>query len=403
MTASSDPTPIAESQPGGDDLPAITARALRLRLRQQEILAELGVLALQGTPFPDLIETTVTLVAEGMQAEFCKAMEHLPERNCLIVRAGVGWDEGVVGHATVGADLESPAGFALRTGKPVISNHLDHEGRFRTPELLVAHGIHRAMNVILQGEGKPWGVLEVDSRSDGSFTEHDVAFLRGAANLLGMAIERQRFERDLKASLEQQEILLQEGNHRVTNSLQLVASMLSLQSSAASTTELREQLQEAVSRISAIARAHERLYRTRQIRNLNLGDYLTDICKDMDDAAGQCDVHVSVAEEVQITTDRAISISLVVTEFITNAAKHAYSSGETRPIWVTLERDGDMLTISVRDAGDGLPEGFDPKKSKGLGMRIVSGLLAQLKAELTVKRDEPGTAFVMTISIHGQR
>jgi two-component sensor histidine kinase len=230
-----------------------------------------------------------------------------------------------------------------------------------------------------------------------------VAFLRGAANLLGMAIERQRFERDLKASLEQQEILLQEGNHRVTNSLQLVASMLSLQSSAASTTELREQLQEAVSRISAIARAHERLYRTRQIRNLNLGDYLTDICKDMDDAAGQCDVHVSVAEEVQITTDRAISISLVVTEFITNAAKHAYSSGETRPIWVTLERDGDMLTISVRDAGDGLPEGFDPKKSKGLGMRIVSGLLAQLKAELTVKRDEPGTAFVMTISIHGQR
>jgi two-component sensor histidine kinase len=62
-----------------------------------------------------------------------------------------------------------------------------------------------------------------------------------------------------------------------------------------------------------------------------------------------------------------------------------------------------MLTISVRDAGDGLPEGFDPKKSKGLGMRIVSGLLAQLKAELTVKRDEPGTAFVMTIPIHGQR
>jgi GAF domain len=69
--------------------------------------------------------------------------------------------------ATVGADLESPSGFALRTGKPVISNHLENEQRFRTPELLVEHGIRRAMNVVLQGDGSPYGVLEVDSRSDG--------------------------------------------------------------------------------------------------------------------------------------------------------------------------------------------------------------------------------------------
>jgi two-component sensor histidine kinase len=390
-----------ESQPGGSEAPAITARALRLRLRQQEILAELGVLALQGTPFPDLIETTVALTAEGMQAEFCKAMEHLPERNALLVRAGIGWSPGVVGHATVGADLDSPAGFALRTGKPVISNHLENEERFRTPELLVAHGIRRAMNVILQGEGKPWGVLEVDSRSEGEFTEHDIAFLRGAANLLGMAIERQRIERDLKASLDQQEILLQEGNHRVTNSLQLVASMLSLQSAASSSPELRGQLQEAVSRISAIARAHERLYRTRKIRSLDLGDYLTDICHDMDDAA-QCRVHVTVARGIEIATDRAISISLTVTELITNAAKHAYSSGDDRPIRVTLEKDGDVIAISVRDEGEGLPDGFDLKKSKGLGMRIVSGMLAQLKADMTIVRHNPGTAFIIRMPLKEQ-
>src|SRR5262249_32641600 len=75
--------------------------------------------------------------------------------NRLLVRAGVGWHEGIVGVATVGADLESPSGFALRTGKPVISNHLENEQRFRTPELLVEHGIRRAMNVILQGDGSP--------------------------------------------------------------------------------------------------------------------------------------------------------------------------------------------------------------------------------------------------------
>src|SRR5262249_1244083 len=79
----------------------------------------------------------------------------------------------------------------MRTGKPVISNHLESEERFRTPDLLAAHGVRRAINVILQGDGAPYGVLEVDSRSAGEFSERDIAFLQGAANILGMAIERQ--------------------------------------------------------------------------------------------------------------------------------------------------------------------------------------------------------------------
>src|SRR4051794_14776724 len=116
------------------------------------------------------------------------------------MRAGVGWDHGLVGVASVGADLESPSGYALRTGKPVISNHLESEERFRTPELLRVHGVRRAINVILQGDGPPFGVLEVDSRSEGEFTEHDISFLQGAANVLGMAIERQRYEYRLQAS-----------------------------------------------------------------------------------------------------------------------------------------------------------------------------------------------------------
>src|SRR4051812_49538575 len=132
-----------------------------------------------------------------MEAEFCKVLEYIPPQNRFLVRAGVGWHEGIVGVATVGADLESPSGFALRTGKPVISNHLENEERFRTPELLVRHNIRRAMNVILQGDGKPFGVLEVDSQLEDEFQEHDLGFLQGAANILGMAIERERHERIL--------------------------------------------------------------------------------------------------------------------------------------------------------------------------------------------------------------
>jgi hypothetical protein len=108
-------------------------------LEDQELLAEIGVMALQGGGFERLLAETVRLTAHGMEAEFCKILEHIPDENRFLVRAGLGWEPGIVGKATVGADLESPAGFALQTGQPVISNHLENEQRFRTPELLVRH------------------------------------------------------------------------------------------------------------------------------------------------------------------------------------------------------------------------------------------------------------------------
>ena len=115
MNASSDATgPVVEESPGGqpDDL---TGQALRLRIRQQQLLAELGVFALQGKSFIEMLNHTARITAEGLAAEYCKVMEYLPAENRLLVRAGVGWDEGVVGRATVGADLSSPAGYALST------------------------------------------------------------------------------------------------------------------------------------------------------------------------------------------------------------------------------------------------------------------------------------------------
>jgi len=132
--------PVVEGKPGNEAEEDLTSRALRLRIRQQELLAELGVLALQRTSFTEMLEHTARMTAEGLGAEFCKIMEYIPAEKRLLVRAGVGWGEGVIGKATVGADLDSPAGYALQTGKPVISNHLENEERFRTPELLVEHG-----------------------------------------------------------------------------------------------------------------------------------------------------------------------------------------------------------------------------------------------------------------------
>jgi len=373
--------------------------SVMLRVRQQEILAELGVTALQGASFDALIDRTAVLAAEGMQAEFSKVLEYLPAQKRLLVRAGVGWEPGIVGKATIGADFESPGGFALRTGKPVISNHLGSEDRFRTPDLLLEHGIHRAINVILQGDCEPFGVLEVDSRSSGQFTEFDLSFLQGAANILGMAIERQRFERDLKAALARHEVLLREVDHRVKNSLQLVISFLRLQGDGAEHPEVRHHLQEAAGRISAIARVHQRLNQTAKIESLDLGAYLTDLCKDVDEVAANCTVVAEVIPGVEISTVRAVSTALLVNELIANAAKHAYREGGSAHIWVRLGRaDEDRIVIAVRDQGVGLPQGFDPKSGKGLGMRIVNALARQLDAEIQVEAMHPGTEIRVIMS-----
>src|SRR5215813_8358934 len=313
---SGDPKPVIEPGRDGVEHVELTRRALHLRIRQQEILAELGVLALQGTPFLELLNQTARLTAEGMTAEFCKVLEYLPTQNRLLVRAGVGWHEGIVGTATVGADLESPSGFALRTGKPVISNHLENEERFRTPELLVEHGIRRAMNVILQGDGSPYGELDVDSSSEGEFSQNDIAFLQGAANILGMAIEQQQYQRKLQIALDRHQVLLREVNHRVKNSLQVVSSMLHLQANAVGDQDLGERLNEAASRVNAVGRAYERLAYTADYENIDLIEYLRQIVKDLEPTVAPCRIQFDAPQAVQLAADRAILVGLIINELV---------------------------------------------------------------------------------------
>ena len=391
--------PVVEGKPGKEP-EDLTGRALRLRIRQQELLAELGVLALQRTSFTDLLNHTARMTAEGLDAEYCKIMEYIPADKRLLVRAGVGWGEGVVGNATVGADLDSPAGFALQTGKPVISNHLENEERFRTPELLAEHGIRRAMNVILQGDGLPFGVLEVDSQSEGEFGEHDIAFLQGAANILGMAIEQQQYQRRLQAALDRHQILLKEVNHRVKNSLQVVSSMLHLQANAANDPALSERLMEASTRILAVGRAYNRLAYNADYENVDLVAYLREVVQDLESAVAPCKVQLDTPNDIEFPADRAILVALIVNELILNAGRHAYPDSPGGVIRLQLVLSDDKVSISVSDDGIGLPADFDPALSKRLGTRIALGLAGQLGAELIRKKSNKGAHFTFVVPLH---
>jgi len=390
-------TSVVEATPATAPAGSAGGRSSEERIRQQEILAELGVFALQGASFAELLDRTSRLTAEGLQAELCKVLEYLPAENRLLVRAGVGWNDGVVGKASVGADLDSPAGFALHSGKPVISNHLKKEQRFRTPELLVQHGIRRAMNVILQGDGKPFGVLEVDSRSEGEFGERDIAFLQGAANILGMAIERQRNERRLTEALTHQKVLLEEINHRAKNSLQLVSSMLQLQAKGVGDAEIGKHLAVAAGRVSAVGRLYARLAHDSNLERIDLGAYLREVCRDLESSQPQCGVHAEVMNDIPFAPEKAVHLGLIVNELVTNACKYAYPGGTGGQVWVCVVREAEIVRMSVRDEGVGLPHDYIADSTNGLGMRIVRSLTSQLGASLSINRRTPGTEFVLVV------
>lgn len=384
--------PVIEANPQGD-APEVTLRALKQRIRQQELLSELGVLALQNSPFLELIDRTAIMTAEGLGADYSKVLQFIPSEQRLLVIAGFGWPPGVVGRASVGADLASPAGYALRTGKPVISNHLENEERFRTPELLVENGVRRAVNVIMQGDGAPFGVLEADSRSEGEFIDHDIAFLQGAANLLGMAIERQRHESNLRQALDRQLVLVKEINHRVKNSLSIVSSMLNMQARTSADAGVKRILEEAAGRVVTIARAHQHLYQSTDVEQLDLGIYLKEVCEILP-GHGDCTILVEAGPGIKMATDRAIPLALILVELVTNAVKYAYD-GKAGPISVNVGVEKGEVSVYVRDQGRGLPEGFDLNTSSGFGMRIVQALAAQLDASVTAIRHDNGAEFAV--------
>lgn len=368
------------------------------QLLHRELLSDLGTEALRSREIEPLLQEACRIVAAGMGTRFCKVLEFRPQRSDLLVRAGVGWHDGVVGHATLGAEDASPAGHALRTCAPVISNDLSAEDRFRTPPLLLEHGIVRAINVIIRGDGKPYGVLEVDSRRPGEFLTGDIAFLQAAANLLGVAIERGRREAELQAALAAHELLLREADHRIKNSLQLVVSLLSMQRSRLPEGETTAALEGAISRIGAVAEAHRALHQSRDLRNVEFGRMLADICAHTSTLNPRVETACRVEGEVELDAERAIPLSLIVSELLTNASRHAYPEGEHGKVEVEAAVDAGWLRVSIVDRGIGIDPGRP--RSGTLGATIVQALARQIGAAVeSVSTPGEGTAITVRLRL----
>lgn len=161
---------------------------------QQEALVRLGKSALSQGRLPELMHEAARTVAEVLAVEYCKLLELTPDGTKLLLRAGVGWDEGLIGRATVGTNLESQAGYALISGGPVVVVDLRSEERFHGPALLLEHGVVSGISVIIYVNGHPYGVLGAHTRTKRQFNDGEIDFLNDVAELLGASLERRQAE-----------------------------------------------------------------------------------------------------------------------------------------------------------------------------------------------------------------
>lgn len=176
---------------------------LRSRVHQQAAVAKLGQLALADTDLNTLMDEAVFLIAQCLEVEYCKVLELLGDGQAMLLRAGVGWQAGLVGQATVSTDIDSQAGYTLHAQGPVIVEDLRQEQRFSGPPLLHQHQVISGLSTIIAGKNKPYGVLGAHTTKQRQFNQDDIYFLQAVANVLAEAIARQSAEQILRSSLQE--------------------------------------------------------------------------------------------------------------------------------------------------------------------------------------------------------
>ena len=159
---------------------------------------------------------------------------------------------------------------------------------------------------------------------------------------------------------------------------------------------------EARGRLSVVASMHQRLYSTSQHDRVDFGDYLRDMATETLRALGadgRVTLDADLAPDLVLTLTQAVPLALAISELVTNAVKYAFVGRDKGCLKVALRQTANGARIEVADDGVGLPEGFDPMKSGGLGMKIVTSLVRQVRARLTIEQGNPGCRFVVDLPL----
>ncbi len=265
------------------------------------------------------------------------------------------------------------------------------------------------------GRSEPWTLTDIEMATSLGFAIGEVILRHGRKiNALSQRLfnaERTTAAQDVteialrtalqekEGEIQQKNFLLREVDHRVRNSLALISSMLQLQARSTLDPLVRQQFLEASRRVITVGHVHQRLYQTGELRALDFGDYLRALTSDLSESAGSDSSKRLILETTAATlnAETVIPLGLIVNELVTNAFKH----GEKKPTPLTVnvsfvQAEGGMR-LTVQDDGPGLPIDFDPKKTAGLGMRLVNGLILQLSGQLEFESTAAGTRFTILV------
>jgi two-component sensor histidine kinase len=362
-----------------------TDRVLDHFRKQKAILVEFGKLALQDVPIDVLLQEAARGAAEGTGIDHAKILIYEPQHDDFLIRAGVGWDEGVVGKMRAPAGERSPPGRAFWTGEPVIIDDLPNDPGFDAQEPLKSHHIVSLVNVPIKNDAT-YGVLEVDADEKVALGEDDIDFLYGFANLLAPAIERKSADtatRTAAAALAraaaEREVLVREIEHRVANNFQAIIGAVSLAYAKAASPATREMLRDLMARIDGMAEAHSQLSAGEGPQTIRAGRYLSSLCRNLAKGHPRLRVETDI-RDVEIALDRALAVGLILNELVTNALKHAFPGEAAGMVRVEFapdpERNQGLLVVTDTGRGIGAP------KQGGSGLGLMSSLAEQTGGRL---------------------
>jgi PAS domain S-box-containing protein len=206
--------------------------------------------------------------------------------------------------------------------------------------------------------------------------------------------EEARAKRQIKRSLEEKTVLLQEIHHRVKNNLALISSLLELQADESSDEKIIKSLKEARSRIFSISKIHEVLYQDKDLAHVSFSEYIREIMNAMENMIDSKHSHIGYTldlDEVHLSINKAIPAGLLLNELVSNAFEHAFEGREEGMVWISLKEDADGIIMQVKDDGIGLPENFDDEQGKSLGWTLVETLNSQLHGRLDISGSPAGT------------
>jgi two-component system, sensor histidine kinase PdtaS len=369
--------------------------------RHVRILVDIGRLAGENADLNRFLDQAVVQIARALEIHHVKVLQYRARTSDLLLVAGVGWKEGVVGTATLSADLRSPPGRTYQTAEPVSIKNFAEQEEYVHSDLLKEHGIISLTNVPVLINGAAWGVLEVDSTTPRDFTEDTTDFLTAAAALIGTVLRHNaqpgEEARLMAAAAEAQkrEILLREMQHRVKNNFQLVLSSISIQRRRHQIPEVHRVLDHVAGRINAISLAHDQLGPRHEGQTVRLSYYIHALCSAIRQQVEDVEVDVE-CDELELSIDRALPVGLILNETAMNSIKHAFGpeGGRIKVSLVGGIGYGEAR-LTVSDNGRGLQRPND----QGSGLKLIASLARQIGGSIDQESNDTGTTTTLTFPL----